>query len=262
MWPRLWESHKDTGLHSEWGVTRSLGLQSRGQTTEGPPQAWERPGCAGEKGRWLVDLGFVELLEQRSTDLVALISVDLLPGSSGGHKPTAGSTGPRSRCWQDRGPFWRLRGNPFLAFPASGDTRVAGLVAPSSQCSDRRSCSLSPWQECGVLCRSQEAGSVAGGACKAPAERSAWSPGSKCWQKSVTATASLLLPSSPTEAGEGRTTGVWPWWLERAEEARERGPDPGGCGQELGWAVGQTDQRLPRWDQPQSPEPWPGLLWL
>ena len=36
----------------------------------------------------------------------------------------------------------------------------------------------------------------------------------------------------------------------------------GGCGQELGQALGQMDQRPPRWDRPQGPEPWPGLLWL
>lgn len=48
--------------------------------------------------------------------------------------------------------------------------------------------------------------------------------------------------------------GVWPWWLERAEE-RERGPGPGlgGRGQELGWALGRMDQRLPRWDLGQVP---------
>lgn len=48
--------------------------------------------------------------------------------------------------------------------------------------------------------------------------------------------------------------GVRPRWLERAEE-RERGPGPGlgGRGQELGWALGRMDQRLPRWDLGQVP---------
>lgn len=66
----------------------------------------------------------------------------------------------------------------------------------------------------------------------------------------------------PTEAGEGWDYGCVAAVAGAAEEARARGPGPGGCGQELGWAVGQMDQRLLWWDRPQGPEPWPGLLWL
>lgn len=213
----------------------------------------------GTGGLW----GFLELLKQRSTDPGALNGTDLLPGTSGGHKPKAGPTGLRARYQQGWVPFWGLQGESIPCLPgfwrrprspAHGPflTALGPLLLPPSFPGRNSGCSgrarrQAVWpagpgrpQQRGRLC--SRVVSV---------DRRLGRPRPPC-----------SCPRAPWRQVRAGTTGVRPRWLERAEAARERGPGPGGRGQELGWAVGQMDQRLPWWARPQRPEPGPGVLWL